>query len=279
MEPSFDRYGSSPPASPVVVSVPHAGRDYPAALIDALRVPVAALRSLEDRRIDAVALAAGGAETMLIQRRARAWIDLNRSEDERDPRVDAGAPPLPAIPSAKLRSGLGLVPRRAGGVGDIWRQRFSAAAMAKRIAEDHRPYHTALAEALQAARSRFGAAVLLDLHSMPSLGRLQPRIVIGDRFGTAADARFTGRVEATVVAARLPCGLNAPYPGGHVTQAHGNPAAGIHAIQIEIDRSLYLDTRMDDVGPGLPRIAALIRAVIDDLSDEALARPIPVAAE
>lgn len=279
MQPSYDRYGVWPPASPVVLSVPHAGREYPAALIDALRVPVAALRSLEDRRIDAVALAACGVETMLIQRRARAWIDLNRSEEERDPRVDAGAPPLPAVPSTKLRSGLGLVPRRAGGVGDIWRGRFSGAAIAQRLVEDHRPYHAALAEALTAAQARFGTAVLLDVHSMPSLGRMQPCIVIGDRFGSAAGARFTARVKAAVSTAGLPHALNAPYPGGYVTQVHGRPGIGIHAIQLEIDRSLYLDARLDDVGPGLPRIAALVRAVVDALTDEALAQPLALAAE
>ncbi len=279
MQPSFDRYGTWPPASPVVVSVPHAGREYPAALIDALRVPVASLRSLEDRRVDAVALAACGVETMLIQRRARAWIDLNRSEDERDPRVDAGAPPLPAVPSAKLRSGLGLVPRRAGGVGDIWRGRFSGAAITQRLVEDHRPYHAALDEALTAAQARFGAAVLLDLHSMPSLGRMQPRIVIGDRFGSAAGSRFTAGVESAVAATGLPHGLNTPYPGGFVTQAHGRPALGIHAVQLEIDRSLYLDARLDDVGPGLFVIVAMVRAVIDALTDEALAQPLALAAE
>ena len=117
--PSFDRYGSVLPASPVVLSVPHAGRDYPLALRAALRVPMAAVTILEDRHIDAVALAAHSGETMLIQRRARAWIDLNRSELERDPAIDEGAVwTALSQTSSKVRGGLGLVPRRVAIMGE-----------------------------------------------------------------------------------------------------------------------------------------------------------------
>jgi N-formylglutamate amidohydrolase len=138
--PSFTRVGALPPASPVVISVPHGGRDYPAVLRQALRVPLAAVLPLEDRYIDTVARAARTTETMIVQERARAWIDLNRSEDERDPRVDEGALPRPLLhQSAKLRSGLGLVPRRASGGGDLWGRRFADVDVTRRIAEDHRP--------------------------------------------------------------------------------------------------------------------------------------------
>ena len=127
MTPSFDEWGNAPPAGPVVLSVSHAGADYPDALRAALRVPPAALQGLEDRRVDAVAHAARRDEPMLVQRLGRAWIDLNRSERERDPRVDEGAPPLRRpILSAKLRSGLGLVPRRVTGAGDLWAGLFTA---------------------------------------------------------------------------------------------------------------------------------------------------------
>ena len=270
----FDQFGDDTPASPVIVSVPHAGRDYPAELVRALRVPAAALCALEDRHVDAVAHAARGAETMLVQRRARAWIDLNRAEEERDPRVDAGA--RPGIASAKLRSGLGLVPRRATGVGDLWRGRFTGAAIEARIVADHRPYHARLGQLLLAARARWGVAVLLDLHSMPSLGPGEPRVVIGDRFGRSAAARFTARLEGVLGVLHA---LNAPYAGGHIVDRHGRPHLGIHALQLELDRSLYLDPALKGPGAGLAATAALVRRCLHALGEEAGCPPLAEAAE
>ena len=284
--PSFTRIGALPPASPVVMSVPHGGRDYPAALRQALRVPLAAVLPLEDRHIDSVAKAARTTETMIVQQRARAWIDLNRAEDERDPRVDEGALPRPLLhQSAKLRSGLGLVPRRASAAGDLWGRRFADADVTRRIVEDHRPYHAALAEALASARARFGVAVLLDVHSMPPLAPAPgmagsvARIVLGDRFGHTADARFVARLEAEGAGAGHATALNAPYAGGHILERHADPAGGIHAIQLEFDRSLYLDRRLDAPGAGFAGVAALLRRMLAALADEALARPIAAAAE
>lgn len=279
---SFDRYGDVEPASPVVLSVPHAGRDYPLVLRAALRVPVAALLPLEDRHVDTLALAAHGRETMFVQRVARAWIDLNRGERERDPGIDDGAnrQAMP-IMSAKLRGGLGLVPRRVSGVGEIWQRRFEGAEVTARIAQDHRPYHAALADALVRARARFGVAVLLDLHSMPSIapGEGAAGIVLGDRFGRSAATRFVHRLETECMAAGIACALNAPYAGGHILDAQAKPAAGIHAIQIEIDRALYLDAALDRPGDGLAATARLLRRMIDAVVDEALAAPAAIAAE
>lgn len=284
-ESSFERVGATPQLSPVVLSVPHAGRDYPLVLRSALRLPLAALTPLEDRHVDAVARGARTTETMLVQTRARAWIDLNRGEDERDPRVDEGAAPIAQpIASSKLRSGLGLVPRRASNAGDLWRRRFTAEDIAQRIDQAYRPYHAALDEALAAARARFGVAVLLDVHSMPPLTAHTPaampaRIVLGDRFGRSAAPRFVARLESEAAAAGVPVALNAPYAGGHILKRHGRPAAGIHAIQLEFDRSLYLDRRLDGVGPGLEATVGLLRAMLAALADEALAMPLADAAE
>ena len=282
LHPAIERFGAMPPASPVVLSVPHAGRDYPPALRAALRVPLTALLPLEDRHVDAVARAARNDETMIVQHRARAWIDLNRSEDERDPRVDEGADrKAEPLQSAKLRSGLGLVPRRASGAGDLWRHRFTDADVRQRIATDHRPYHAAVAEALAAAHARFGVAVLLDVHSMPPLTTADgpARIVLGDRFGQSAAPRFVARLEAQAIAARLPVALNVPYAGGHILDRHARPASGIHAIQLEIDRSLYLNRRLDGLGTGFDATVRLLRAMVSALTDEALAVPLAAAAE
>jgi N-formylglutamate amidohydrolase len=268
---SFDLCGSlEAPMSPVVLSVPHAGRDYPLALRTALRVPIEALTVLEDRHVDALAHAARRTETMLVQRPARAWIDLNRAESERDPKIDDGVSPMtqPAE-SAKLRSGLGLVPRRAGRAGDLLHRRLSNAEVIARIRADHRPYHDALSGALAAARSRFGVAVLVDLHSMPPPGEAE--IVFGDRFGRTAASRFIHRIEAEAEAAGLAHALNTPYSGGHILERHADPARRVHAIQIEWSRALYLDAAMDAPGPGLARAARTLRAMLDALADEACA--------
>ncbi len=267
--PPFDRYGDAVPRSPVILSVPHAGREYPPALLAALRVPLAAATVLEDRHVDALAFAAHGDETLLVQRRARAWIDLNRSEQERDPAIDEGARAiaLPA-PSAKVRGGLGLVPRRVNGAGELWRRRFTAREIEARIIDDHRPYHAALAAALQAARERFGMAVLLDIHSMPSLGPGGPRIVIGDRLGRSADSRFVDAVERIVRDAAIPVARNTPYAGAHILDTHARGGT-VHAIQLEFDRGLYLDPAGDLPGDGLARIATILRDVIATLAREA----------
>lgn len=263
----------------MVLSVPHAGRDYPLPLRAALRVPLAALRPLEDRYADAVALAARQGETLFVAERARAWIDLNRAENERDPRLDDGASLSAQPQSAKLRSGLGLVPRRVGPHGDIWTRRLAGDEVTARIRADHRPYHDALAAALKSARERFGVAVLLDLHSMPPLGKAgsAPRIVLGDRFGRSSGSRLVARLEGVARAHGLLAATNAPYSGGHILERHADPKRGVHAIQVELDRTLYLDADMDQPGPGLGRTVALLRAMIDSLADEAL--PGAIAAE
>ena len=275
--PGFTRYGPATPESPVVLSVPHAGRDYPPALRAALAVPPALVQALEDRHADTLALAARGHEIALVQTRARAWLDLNRAEDERDPRIDEGAPARRVPPGAtKLRSGLGLIPRRALGHADIWRRRFTDEEVRDRIARDHRPYHAAVADALAAARARFGIAVLLDVHSMPPPDG-GARIVIGDRFGRSAAARFVARIEGEAGGHRS--ALNAPYAGGYILDRHADPAKGVHALQLEIDRTLYLDARRDRPGAGFAGTAAMLRRMIAALADEALAGGLAQAAE
>ncbi len=279
---SFDVHGAMLPDSPVVLSVPHAGRDYPSALLAAIRVPVEALRILEDRHVDQLALAARGTETLLVQRPARAWIDLNRAEHERDPKLDDGADPTrsPTM-SAKLRSGLGLVPRRIAAAGDIWAKRLSGDAVNARIMADHRPYHAALSTLLATARARFGVAVLLDIHSMPPLGAPgeAAQIVLGDRFGKSAASRFIARLEGEAEASGITHALNTPYAGGHILDRHARPQSGIHAIQIEFDRTLYLDAAHDAPSPGFAGTAAMLRRMIAAIGDEALAGLPAIAAE
>jgi len=276
--PSFDVLGGPQPTSPVLLAVPHAGRDYPLAMRANLRVPVDRLLLLEDRHADSLALAARDGEWTIIAHRARAWIDLNRGETERDPLLDRGARPgLAPASSAKVRSGLGLIPRRTSATGDIWTRRLEIEDVEARIRHDHRPYHAAIGDALAAAHARFGVAVLLDIHSMPPLGRDGAQIVIGDRFGRSAAARLSARIEATARDPGLRVAANAPYPGGHTLDRHADIRRGVHAIQLEIDRSLYLDAALDRAGPGFAATVQLLRDVIAALTDEVL--PQAIAAE
>lgn len=270
--PSFDRLGPDQPRSPIVVSVPHAGRDYPLALRAALRGTTETLLPLEDRLIDAVALAARGQEIMLVGRRPRAWIDLNRAEHERDPRVDEGANAASApYPSAKVKAGLGLIPRRASGTAELWRRRWTADEVAARVHADHRPYHQALGAGLAAARARFGIAILIDLHSMPPLPGVDPaQVVIGDRFGRSAGGEMVARIEAIARAHEFRPALNAPYAGGHILDRHAAPARGIHAVQVELDRRLYLDTALQAPGPGFERTVAFVRDLLASVAADAL---------
>lgn len=279
----FRVIGPDVPASPVLLSVPHAGRDYSDALLKAARLPRSMLESLEDRLVDRLVWrAAAAGSTAIVATVPRAEIDLNRDEREIDP---ATILPSPAhadiLQSARTRGGLGLVPSRIAGAGALWRHRLPASELKRRIAEVHRPYHAEVDARMQAIRARFGIAILLDCHSMPPRdgGRLEPRIVIGDRHGTSSGGEYITAAEAAARAAGFETARNAPYAGGYVTERHGRPNEGLHALQLEIDRSLYLAAGMRAPGPGFERIAELIESVAAALARQALDPPMPIAAE
>jgi N-formylglutamate amidohydrolase len=283
----FFRIGPERPVSPVVLSVPHAGRDYGPHLLKAARLSKAALETLEDRLVDRLvwrATAAGA--TAFIARAPRAEIDLNRDAREIDPALIA--PPLPSgglVQSARTRGGLGLIPSRIAGAGPIWRERIPRAELARRVDTIHEPYHAALAAALAHACARFGEAVLLDCHSMPSRPRPESdrspatAIVFGDRHGTTIGPDF---LEAALAASRAlgyRTQCNAPYAGGYIVARHGRPRAGVHALQIEIDRSTYLDADLRTPGPGFEGVSRLIAAVVQALEMRLLRPPEAIAAE
>lgn len=282
--PPFIRIGPDRPESPIVISVPHAGRAYSPSLLAASRLHRSVLECLEDRLVDRLVWRAveHGAVAFLAQA-PRAEIDLNREESEIDPALIAPAPRLSAPPTARARGGLGLIPSRINGSGAIWRQRVPAAELERRLAGIHRPYHAALRAALMAARARFGTALLLDCHSMPPRrepgGEAGPQIVFGDRHGTACAA---GLMEEALAVARLRgwrARANVPYAGGHIVARHGRPARHIHALQIELCRSAYLDVALEAPGAGFAAAAELIAAISGALEARLLGPDLAVAAE
>jgi N-formylglutamate amidohydrolase len=268
---------------PVLVSVPHAGRSYPSGMRALLRPPAEKLMGLEDRLVDMLLGELAGAPA-LIARAPRSWIDLNRHEAEIDPGLVDGVVPSRLMLTPKVRSGLGLIPRRLAGIGDVWRGRLRIADVEERIARHHRPYHRALNSLIERALETHGIAIVIDLHSMPPLpepnGAAAPRIVIGNRFGHTAGPWVTSRVAATCSRFGLSWRENSPYAGGHIVERHGAPARGVHAIQLEIDRSLYLDDALEACDPeGLGQSRALFAALIEDLSAAARDTFLPFAAE
>ncbi len=279
----FDRLGPARPAGPVVIAVPHAGRHYPAALLETA-VSRTALESIEDRLADMlVTQAVATGVTAFVGRHARGFIDLNRDPREIAPATIDGPLPERLIDSDKVRGGLGLIPHRTIG-GALLRHPLPLAEIDARIAAVHAPYHAAIAAALDLARRDHGVAILIDCHSMPPLSRppaggAPARIVIGDQFGQSAGATIVDRIEAVVRAHSLAVARNSPYSGGYTLDRHGRPAERRHAVQIEFDRSLYLDARLRLPGPGLGAMQALLAGIVAALAADADRGALPIAAE
>ncbi|WP_373488108.1 N-formylglutamate amidohydrolase [Blastomonas sp.] len=270
---------------PVLVAVPHAGCVYPPDMRANLRVAPRVLERLEDRHADALAADVEAAGCVLLTAQvARAYIDLNRSPQEIDPSMVRDAPRSAfAQPSVKVRGGLGLVPRRLADHGELWHGPWQRSDIARRVTTVHEPYHRTMSQTLAALKSRFGVALLIDLHSMPPIvsdgTKPIPRLVVGDRYGRAAAARICDLAVRTLALEGQQVALNHPYAGGYILDRHGRPEHGIHALQIEIDRSLYLDESLRECGPGLAAMRATIVTLAQVLADDLCNRGYAVAAE
>lgn len=262
---------------PVLIAVPHAGRAYPDSVIAAMRDPASGPARLEDRYADvlgtAIAQATGAA--LLIADAPRAMIDLNRAPDDIDWSMIAGSATRRVPHSAanrRARSGLGLIPRRLPGLGEIWRQRLPVSELERRLAAIHRPYHRALATMLDDLRDRWGAALLIDLHSMPPLTSdvvgEGAEFVIGDRFGASCGSALSALALQRLAALGRRAAHNRPYSGGYVLDHHAAPRRGVHALQIEVCRASYLDAAFDQPGPRLPSATRALVHVVRALASE-----------
>ncbi len=273
--PAFSLRASQPSAIPVLIAVPHAGRSYPGSLLERMRNPGIATLRLEDRYVDVlgerVARATGA--SLLIAHAPRAMIDLNRATDEVDWEMFApGRPDHPGSPVSgiRARSGLGLIPRRLPGLGELWNRRHEEEELTERIDAIHEPYHVCLSQALGALRARWGAALLIDLHSMPPLGlrgpQPPPEFVIGDRFGVSCNGQLVAASFAYFNERRRTIAHNRPYAGGYVLDRHASPGDGRHALQLEIDRSTYLNQRLTEPGPGFDGTVELLTGLVGRLA-------------
>lgn len=267
---------------PVLIAVPHAGRAYPPAVIARMRDPAGAKLRLEDRFVDRLgaAIARQTGAALLVAHAPRALMDLNRAEDDIDWDMIEGGRPADCANdtaprgNARARSGLGLVPRRLPGSGEIWRGRLPRNELAARIAGIHRSYHAMLAAQLARIHGDWGAALLIDLHSMPPLRAdgdtgQAPVIVLGDRFAASCHTRLVGRALSHLDRRGHQVAHNRPYSGGYVLDRHGAPDTGVHALQIEVCRATYLDRALAEPGAGLPRVVDMIAALVRELGAEA----------
>jgi len=276
--PAFDIRPATAQATPLVFASPHSGRLYPDDLMAAASLDASAIRRSEDAFVDV--LAAGGPSRgapLIAARYARAYIDVNREPYELDPAMFEDE--LPAFArgrSARVAAGLGAIARVVGEGQEIYARKLTFAEARGRIDTVHAPYHAALAELLAQAKARFGTAVLIDWHSMPSAaaatvnegarGRRAIDFVLGDRFGSSCAPALVELVEATLEGMGYAVARNSPYAGGYTTEFYGRPADGQHALQIEINRALYLNERSLSRHGGFDRLARNLELLVDRLA-------------
>jgi N-formylglutamate amidohydrolase len=261
------------PTCPVVFASPHSGRDYSPDFLARVALDKRAIRSSEDAFIDQLFDSAPALGAPLLCARApRAFIDLNRAADELDPGVIEGV--VRAQHNPRVSSGLGVIPRVVAGGRAIYRGKLTLPEVEERIRRFWHPYHRALAGLVEETRAAFGQAVLIDCHSMPHEaieahtrpGQLPPEVVLGDRFGATAGREVMDRVEAAFTGAGLRVVRNAPFAGAYVAQAYGRPSRGVHVVQVEIDRALYMDEDRVEPLPGFASFRTLLAGVVAELT-------------
>ncbi len=251
---------------PFVFNSPHSGRSYPQAFLDQSRLDALAIRRSEDHYVDELFQNAPflGAP-MLLAHFPRAFLDVNREPYELDPRMfDGPVPPHANISSMRVAGGLGTVPRLVAENMEIYRGRFPVEEALTRIETIYKPYHATLRKLIARTHVQFGMSVLIDCHSMPGNVHLpgsaqRPDFIIGDRYGTSAAAELSRIAVDLLQEFGYTVARNKPYAGGFITEHYGRPSRGLHALQIEINRGLYVDETTLVRKPGFG-------ALVDDLT-------------
>lgn len=259
--------------SSVVFASPHGCGIYSQSFVQQSVLDERAIRSSEDAFVnDLFAAAPDFGAPFLMAGAPRAFVDMNRSPDELDPALIEGARRYGHNP--RVASGLGVIPRVVANGWAIYRGKLPMSEAKRRIDQYWHPYHDALQKLLNGAHDQFGHAILIDCHSMPheamdgvsSVGTRRPEIVLGDRFGASASRDIVDRVEAAFTSAGLTVTRNAPFAGAYVTQAYGRPSRRQHAIQVEIDRSIYMDERRIEPNANFAAFQQVLRSVIAEIT-------------
>ena len=259
--------------APIIFNSPHSGSVYPDSFLQTTRIDLEALRRSEDSFMDELIRGLVDRGFPVMQAHfPRCYIDVNREPYELDPRMFIGRlPSFANTRSMRVAGGLGTIPRVAADGQEIYRERINVDDAIGRIEALYKPYHRALRKLVTQTFEAFGTVIVVDCHSMPSVGlsRDEPRrpdVVIGDRYGTSCMALVSDIVEQTLIGRGYSVGRNRPYAGGFITEHYGNPAHGAHAVQVELNRAIYMDERRRER-------SARFSEVIDDfaLLAEALA--------
>lgn len=259
---------------PLVISSPHSGQIYPPSLLGNVALGLDHLRRLEDGCVDRLFDCGPHLGAPLLRARfARAYVDPNREAFELDPDLfDARLPAHVNVGSAKARAGLGTIPSRLGG-RPIYGPKLTFAEAERRIHLAYWPYHDALQRLLGQSMATFGGVLLLDCHSMPSVtanGAMAAEevvdIALGDRYGRSCAPAAVARAETVLRQQGLRVARNRPYAGGYITTRYGQPDEGVHALQIEVRRDLYMDERSLRPHPRFDALRAVIRHLLVDLA-------------
>ncbi len=256
-------------AMPVVIGVPHAGRQYPPDFVAMSRLTAHALRRSEDAYVDLLFDGAPALGAALLKAHfPRAFLDVNREPYELDPKMfDGRLPGFVNSRSLRVAGGLGTIPRIVGDGQDIYRGRIPVADALERIDRYYRPYHQALRRLVQGTRQHFGSCVLVDAHSMPSSsmdrdGLVKADVVLGDRYGSSTAPWIVDELEVALTQAGFSVLRNRPYAGGFITESYGDPKSGLHAVQIELNRALYMDERTLVPHEGFEKLREAIAGVL-----------------
>lgn len=262
--------------TPLVYASPHSGTYYPPEFIAASALEFPVLRRSEDSFVDRLFAGVPGFGSPLLRcRYARVYIDVNREPYELDPNMfEDELPPHTNTTSLRVAGGLGTIARMVADGAEVYRSKLQFKEAEKRVQQVYQPYHNALGELLTRARDAFGAAVLIDCHSMPSTGigreasrgRARPDIVLGDRFGTACAPTLIDRVHRLFADAGYAVTRNTPYAGGFTTHHYGRPGQNVHALQIEINRGIYMDEERLEPLPRFTAVQAQMTEVVAALS-------------
>jgi N-formylglutamate amidohydrolase len=283
--------------SPLVFSSPHSGRIYPARFLAAARLDAATLRRSEDAYVDELFASANAVGAPLLRAHfPRAYLDLNREPYELDPKLfDSALPQYANTRSLRVAAGLGTIPRVVADAREIYAKRLPIDEALRRIDALYKPYHATLRALMERAALRFGAAVLVDCHSMPSTSAREPAFaargekrridfVVGDRYGASAAPLIVDGVEERLRGRGYNVQRNRPYAGGFITEHFGRPAAGWHALQIEVSRGLYMNEATLEKNEQFSSLVADLAEVVAGLArdveqDEFLGGPRRLAAE
>jgi N-formylglutamate amidohydrolase len=259
--------------APIIFNSPHSGSVYPNDFLIASRIDLPTLRRSEDSFMDELIadLSRRGFPVVRVNF-PRSYVDVNREPYELDPRMFSGRlPSFANTRSMRVAGGLGTIPRVVGDGQEIYRERLAVEDALLRIETLYKPYHRALRRLINRVHQTFGTVVVVDCHSMPSIGvsRDEPRrpdVVIGDRYGTSCAQLLPDMVEATMSRLGYSVGRNKPYAGGFITEHYGNPASGLHAIQLELNRAIYMDERRREKSPRFAQVAADFAKLADALA-------------